>query len=207
MSQNWIPELQYYMRALFSHDDFSIFLLVLLTVTLLPVLLCALRYKPIVRTVALTVFVVYIFGNLSYTILGRDVITAYSLTKPAFLNYHQAFYLDLGLIGTIRSIMNDGLGQTLPYIHINSYVAAREVLLNVLLYLPMGYLLPFVFKPMRYSIAACTLVGFLCSCATEYAQYVWQIGYCQVDDVINNTLGCFLGAVLGCMLARVWNTK
>ena len=207
MMEDLLQQLQYYTRNMFSENDFMIFLIVLATVTLLPVFLCALRYKPLVRTVALTVFVIYILGNLSFTILGRHEITSYGLTKPVFENYHQAFYLDLGLEGTIQHLMDNGIRETLPYIHINSYVAAREVLLNVLLYMPMGYLLPFVFKPMRYSVAACTLVGFICSCATEYAQYVWHIGYCQVDDVINNTLGCFAGAVMGCMLARIWNTK
>ncbi len=206
MSFNFLQQLQYYMRALFSQNDLMIFMIVLATITLLPVLLCALHYKPLVRTVAVAVFIIYIFGNLSFTILNREVLSAYTLELPAFMNYHNAFYLDLGLVGTIHSLFHNGFSQTLQHVHINSFVAAREVLLNILLYVPMGYLLPFVFKPLRYSVAACTFIGFVCSILTEYTQLVFRIGYCQVDDIINNTLGCFIGAVLGCALARIWKT-
>ena len=79
--------------------------------------------------------------------------------------------------------------------------------LNILLYIPMGYLLPFIIKPMRYSVLACTLVGFLCSCATEFAQLKWGLGFFQVDDIVNNTLGCLIGAIAGCMLSRLWRTQ
>lgn len=58
-------------------------------------------------------------------------------------------------------MLPEGIGQTLRHIHIGNYTAAREVFLNILLYVPMGYLLPFICKPMRYSIIACTVVGFL----------------------------------------------
>ena len=200
----WIEEIKYRIPSLFSDDDKSILILVFVMIVMLPAVLCILHRKPLVRGIALIIFAFYILGNLSFTILGRDVIYAQKL--PTFGNYRQAFYLDYGLFETLR-MLPQGVSDTLEHVHINNYTAAREVFLNILLYIPMGYLIPFVIKPMRYSVAACTAVGFLCSCATEYAQYVWQIGYCQVDDVINNTLGCFLGAVLGCMLARVWNTK
>ena len=76
MMEELLQQLQYYTRNMFSENDFMIFLIVLATVTLLPVFLCALRYKPLVRTVALTVFVIYILGNLSFTILGRHEITS-----------------------------------------------------------------------------------------------------------------------------------
>ena len=143
--------------------------------------LCVLHFKPLVRGTALIIFAVYILGNLSFTILGREGIYASEL--PAFGNYRQAFYLDLGLEGTLQ-MLPEGIGQTLRHIHIGNYTAAREVFLNILLYVPMGYLLPFICKPMRYSIIACTVVGFLCSCATEFAQLHYHLGYFQIDDIL-----------------------
>ena len=204
MISEWIEKIRALLPILFTENDISILVLVFVMIVMLPAVLCLMRRKPLVRGTALAVFVVYILGNLSFTILGREVIYAQKL--PTFMNYRRAFYFDYGLIGTLRMLPH-GLRSTLEHVHIGNLTAAREVFLNILLYIPMGYLLPFVIKPMRYSIAACTMAGFLCSCATEYAQLRWSIGYFQIDDIINNTLGCLIGAILGCMLSRVWRTS
>lgn len=204
MFSELILKLGYFAGVLFNEEDRAIFMIVLSTVVMLPVLLCILRWKPLVRGTALIVFAVYILGNLSFTILNRS--PGYFGEAPAFFNYRQAFDLDLSLWDTLR-LLPEGLEETLSHIHISSYTYAREVFLNILLYIPMGYLLPFIFKPMRYSVTACTLAGFLCSCATEYAQLRWGLGCFQVDDIVNNTIGCLIGAVAGCMLARLWRTK
>lgn len=204
MFSELILKLGYFADVLFNEEDRVIFMIVLSTVVMLPVLLCILRWKPLVRGTALIVFAVYILGNLSFTILNRS--PGYFGEAPAFFNYRQAFDLDFSLWDTLR-LLPEGLGETLSHIHISSYTYAREVFLNILLYIPMGYLLPFIFKPMRYSVTACTLAGFLCSCATEYAQLRWGLGCFQVDDIVNNTIGCLIGAVAGCMLARLWRTK
>lgn len=202
--KEWVNTMQYYVPILFSKEDQMIFVLVLFMVAVLPVLLCVLHFKPLVRGTALIIFAVYILGNLSFTILGREGIYASQL--PTFGNYRQAFDLELGLEGTLK-MLPEGIGETLRHIHIRNYTAAREVFLNILLYVPMGYLLPFVCKPMRYSVLACTVVGFLCSCATEFAQLHYHLGYFQIDDIINNTIGCLIGAVLGCALSRLWRTR
>ena len=204
MFSELILKLGYFADVLFNEEDRAIFMIVLSTVVMLPVLLCILRWKPLVRGTALIVFAVYILGNLSFTILNRS--PGYFGEAPAFFNYRQAFDLDFSLWDTLR-LLPEGLGETLSHIHISSYTYAREVFLNILLYIPMGYLLPFIFKPMRYSVTACTLAGFLCSCATEYAQLRWGLGCFQVDDIVNNTIGCLIGAVAGCMLARLWRTR
>ena len=204
MHTEWISKIEYFAGALFSEQDRAIFMIVMSMVVMLPVLLCVLRWKPLVRGTALIVFAVYILGNLSFTILNRS--PGYSYEAPAFVNYKQAFYLDFGLWETIK-LLPEGLGKTLSHVHISNYTAAREVFLNILLYIPMGYLLPFIIKPMRYSVIACTLVGFLCSCATEIAQLKYGLGCFQVDDIVNNTLGCLIGAIAGCMLSRLLRTR
>ncbi len=196
-----------FLQRVFTKGDLLIMMLVMAVVLLLPLVLCVLHFKPLVRGVAAVVLLVYIFGNLSFTILGREELSAYYIVLPTFGQYHKAVYLDLGIIGTVQAIFQNGLQSTLQHVHVLSAAALREVLLNILLYIPLGYLLPFVFKPMRYSVLACTVVGFLCSCATEYTQLYYHIGYFQVDDIINNTLGCLIGAVFGCFLARLWRTR
>ena len=204
MFADLIDKIHYFVPILFSEEDRMIFLIVMAMIVMLPVFLCVLRRKPLVRGTALIVFAVYVLGNLSFTLLGRE--GRGSTTLPAFGNYRQAFNLDLGLKETLRMIPEETF-ETIRFIHIGSYTAAREVFLNILLYIPMGYLLPFMIKPMRYSVIACTAAGFICSAATECAQLRYGLGYFQLDDILNNTLGCFIGAMLGCTLSRVWRTK
>lgn len=204
MIDELIDKIRCFVPILFSEEDRLIFLVVMTMIVILPMLLCILRRKPLVRGTALLIFAVYVIGNLSFTLLGRG--GGGSSKLPAFDNYRQAFSLDLGFRETLR-MLPEGLRETLQYVHIGSRNAAREVFLNILLYIPMGYLLPFIIKPMRYSIVACTAVGLMCSAATEYAQLRYGLGYFQLDDIMNNTLGCFIGAMLGCTLARLWRTK
>lgn len=193
-------------QATFSSGDKMIFLIVLITVTFLPPLLCVIHNKNAIRAVSLFVLVVYIFGNLSFTILNREVITN-STILPSFSSFKNAFYLDLGIVGTIRTLLTQGPRAALSGIHIFSREAAREVFLNILLYFPLGYLLPFAFRSLRGHVFTITGIGFLCSVATEVSQLYFHIGYCQVDDVITNTLGCFIGAVIGCILVKLWRIR
>lgn len=51
-----------------------------------------------------------------------------------------------------------------------------------------GLLAPMVFKRMR-KVRFCVFIGFLCSCGIELSQLITQRGYCQLDDVVTNTVG------------------
>ncbi|MBP3876339.1 MAG: VanZ family protein [Lachnospiraceae bacterium] len=194
------------MQNLFSAEEMMIFAVVLACVTLLPVVVCVFHRRSSVRMVSMVVFAVYIAGNLSFTILNREVISDSAVVLNPMRDFESAFYLDLGVIGTIRSIFQNGLQPTLSTIHIESRRMAKEVLLNVLLYIPMGYLLPFVWKKMRH-IWIITVIGFLCSCATEFAQLYFRIGYFQVDDIVCNTIGTMIGALIGVTMTTLWRIR
>ena len=94
MIKELIEKIRYFAPILFSEEDRFIFIIVLTMIVMLPVLLCVLRRKPLVRGTALIIFAVYILGNLSFTILGREGIYADRL--PTFDNYRRAFSLDYG---------------------------------------------------------------------------------------------------------------
>ena len=65
------------------------------------------------------------------------------------------------------------------------------VIENIFLFLPFGFLFP-VWLPKKKT--AWTIpVGFLCSVAIEYCQLRTGRGFCQLDDVIMNTLGAVIG--------------
>ena len=67
-----------------------------------------------------------------------------------------------------------------------------NVLLNVILFLPLGVLLPVIWERLRKWYW--TLIsGFGFSLCIETAQYVWHRGMFDVDDIFTNTLGAMLG--------------
>ena len=70
--------------------------------------------------------------------------------------------------------------------------AHAYVLENILLFIPFGFLVPFVFSKCRNGIGTFCL-GMLLSIGCEYIQFITQRGHCQLDDVVMNTLGTVLG--------------
>lgn len=70
---------------------------------------------------------------------------------------------------------------------------------NIIMFIPFGVLTPMVWKHMR-KVQYCVLIGFLFSCAIELSQLVTQRGYCQLDDVVTNTLGALCGWLIWGMI-------
>ena len=73
----------------------------------------------------------------------------------------------------------------------------REMLMNVLLFFPLGLALSNAL-PRKWHrwirIILTTLAGCLLSTCIEYAQFRYSLGTAEADDVICNTLGAFVGS-------------
>ena len=73
----------------------------------------------------------------------------------------------------------------------------REMLMNVFLFFPLGLTLSNAL-PQKWNhwlrIILATLVGCILSAGIEYAQYRYALGMAEVDDMICNTLGTFIGS-------------
>lgn len=67
-----------------------------------------------------------------------------------------------------------------------------NVLLNVAMFLPMGLLLPLLWKKFRKWYVAIP-TGFAASLAIELVQLITGRGLCDVDDLFCNTLGALIG--------------
>lgn len=67
-----------------------------------------------------------------------------------------------------------------------------QIIMNIVVYIPFGFLLPYCFeffKKGRYAV----LMAFLCSGCIEVIQGVTKIGLFEVDDIIHNVLGAVIG--------------
>lgn len=66
---------------------------------------------------------------------------------------------------------------------------------NVLCFMPFGFVIPILSVRQR-RLWKVTLLSFLCSLVVEVTQYVTKLGVFDVDDLLLNTIGGFLGYVL-----------
>lgn len=76
---------------------------------------------------------------------------------------------------------------------------------NILLFLPVGLLMALIIGRRRRAVLWATLLGLTISLVIEVTQYVLAVGYSDVDDLLTNTLGAFLGAWLSTKLSPSWN--
>lgn len=80
-----------------------------------------------------------------------------------------------------------------------------DILINILLFIPLGFLLGISTNSWKSIV-----YGFLLSTFIEISQYMFLLGYCQADDVLNNTIGNFVGIVVWKMLSVLigkWKNK
>lgn len=63
----------------------------------------------------------------------------------------------------------------------------RNIILNILLFIPLGFLLPIYSDKLKkaYKIIS---IGFLLTLAIEIIQYITKIGIFEIDDILNNTI-------------------
>lgn len=73
--------------------------------------------------------------------------------------------------------------------------ARGYVIENIILFLPFGILVPCA-VPFLRKVWCCMPIACLCSIAIEGVQFAAQRGYCQLDDVVMNTVGAGAGWLL-----------
>lgn len=80
-----------------------------------------------------------------------------------------------------------------------AYYFFRLFLGNIAAFVPIGAYL--AFRSER-SVALITLIGALSSAAIEAIQFMFDVGFTEIDDVILNTLGALLGAAAVRLIAH-----
>ena len=127
------------------------------------------------------VFAIYVLGNLYFTLLSRVPDSGQYLELQPFRTYGRLFESAIEE-STVTGFAALFLDNTLPIV---------SLILNILLYYPLGYFLPLLFPKLKPKHVI--LIGCLCSIATEATQYFLKMGWCETDDVIHNTLGTAIG--------------
>lgn len=164
--------------------------LVVLLILLLPVLERLLRYRPkLLTAIRRGMLAVYLGAYVHETLLFRRIRPESLVNLDLMSSWRKAFSMPDG-------IMSLFLGTAT----VASPSMKRQVLLNLLLCVPLGYLLPAVFPRIRnwQVIAVCTVLSVL----TEVLQLTFRIGWCEFDDIIYNLVGCLAGLLMHRLIFR-----
>ena len=115
-----------------------------------------------------------------------------------FAVYLSAVYLFVGM-PTLQFIRFELSLTLIPFLPMLTDV--KNTVLNVALFIPLGVLLPFLWK--RYNTLKSTaLFGLVLSLSIELLQ-IFTYRATDINDIIANTLGTVLGYFLFCMASRV----
>lgn len=108
--------------------------------------------------------------------------------------YLAAVWIACGLPDCRNAVFNPRLNLT-PFVRM--WAAPAEAVLNILLFLPWGFLLPLLYRRFRDGRRA-VLAGLALSLFIELMQLF--SGHTDVDDVILNTCGAWIGYFIACVL-------
>ena len=73
----------------------------------------------------------------------------------------------------------------------NHIEAVRDIIINLLLFLPLGALLAGINPSLKWYKVL--LIGLACSLSIEVLQYALLRGDAQTDDLLHNTVSCLVG--------------
>ena len=142
------------------------------------------------------------------TIVGGTVVLAFGiviiffLTKSSYFGFMRnaswcllTAYLFLSLCATI--FFREETAEVRFNLHLFRcysaiyYKVMAENILNILFFVPIGFLVGFAKKKKNVLLILCLGAGM--SVAIEIIQLLSKRGVCNIDDVFHNTLGCLLG--------------
>lgn len=90
--------------------------------------------------------------------------------------------------------------------YFNMNLIVVNLLGNLLIFTPMGFLLPLLSKRFR-KVWPILLVGFMSSLAVETIQFIFRVGSTDIDDLILNTAGAWLGYLAYKFILRFSKSK
>lgn len=91
--------------------------------------------------------------------------------------------------------------KTIPLWHYAEEILSPDAIVNVLVFIPLGFALCPSFRKMRWWQAP--IFGFALSVFIELLQLLFRRGCSDVDDVIHNTIGCLIGCCLYWAIAGI----
>ena len=128
---------------------------------------------------------------------SRAANAYYTVHVAPLEDLKNAFSTPTGFSGWFRTLFTEGISSAFSQISIVRPEDISQFYLNVMLFLPVGYLLPYVFRWFRARVRIrpvvfCLLLSFI----VENLQLISRRGMYDFDDIISNTIGGLIGQLL-----------
>ncbi|WP_154889630.1 VanZ family protein [Longibaculum muris] len=120
----------------------------------------------------------YIIVVLLVTLAGRARVIQYGISLELFSSYHYAW-------------------------NNFSIVEWRNIILNILMFVPLGFLLPLVHESFK-TWWKTYLAGLGLTVFIELSQLIFHLGVFEVDDIMNNAVGCMIGFGIYALFALIY---
>ena len=152
------------------------------------------RYLHLRKIVLIFVFGVYVL-LLSYVVFfSRSASDDYLVHVALYEDLANAVQIDYGIFGFIKDIFANGISSAMEHVRVNKIEDIYQVYLNIVLFIPMGYLLPYVFDFFRKDMNVRVLSAcFITTLLIENIQLMAKLGFYDVDDIVSNMIGSVIG--------------
>lgn len=133
------------------------------------------HHKKLIRVASWFVFAIYLVALVYFLFFSEQLGRVpsdeykYSLVPLREMKRYVVYWREIGLFNVILNLIG-----------------------NVICFVPFGFVLPIMSSRQR-GLIKITFLSFLASLLIELIQLVSKVGSCDVDDIILNTLGGFLG--------------
>ena len=142
-------------------------------------------------------FVFYLLLFAWLVFFSRDAASFYTVHVAPLEDVKNAFSTPTGFSGWFRTLFTEGVSSAFSQISIVRPEDLSQFYLNMALFVPIGYLLPYVFRWFRARVRIRPVVFcLLLSLLVENLQLVFRRGMYDFDDIISNTLGGWIGQLL-----------
>lgn len=130
---------------------------------------------------------IYITG---YILIEKQQNTPIKRYRSICVNTGIIVYIVIVLLITLlsRDVQVEKEVSLDPFSYLDLPDKIRGSLMNVLLFYPFGIL-----AGTKWNSSRIILLGTFFSLVIEISQYCWKLGYAEINDVINNTLGMAVG--------------
>lgn len=142
------------------------------------------------KNYAFPIAIAYLIAIVYLAFLAREPMPLYHYSLNPFAAARKGIEFGGGIITGFLS------GD----VKITNRAILEGIVLNILFFIPFGFLIPIIWKK-RWTWWKVMIVGLPASFCIEIIQLVTRLGFADVDDLINNTIGSGLGHLLykGCL--------
>ena len=136
--------------------------------------------KQLIRRWGLFLFILYVLLLIYFLFFSEEYGRAADVERA--YRYNLIPFLEIRRFWTYRE-------------QLGAFAVFANIAGNIIGFMPLGFILPVIIPRIR-SCFFITLSGFLFSLFVEIIQLLTKVGCFDVDDLILNTVGTFLGCIL-----------